>query len=201
MLLVPAALAAQNTAPAPQPVRTEQLRPVPPPPPSPPGVPAPAGTPGVRVMSPMTIETPGQLASRRAGQAVNVKVDVTFHDQTGNEPRRTKTVSVVTADGLTGYVRTISTYDGVVGPAPLNIDVEPRILTGGKVRVLLNLQYTVPALNVERRTQNEATLRSTDVRENLSLVLDDGKSLVVSQSADAVGDRRVTVEVVATIGK
>jgi hypothetical protein len=39
------------------------------------------------------------------------------------------------------------------------------------------------------------------VRENLSLVLDEGKPLVVAQSADPVGDRKVTVEVVATIPK
>src|SRR5262245_43646932 len=74
-------------------------------------------------------ESPGQVAARRAGQPVNVKVDVTFQDQTGNEQRRTKTVSVVTADGLTGFVRTTALYDGPgLGPIPLNIDVEPRIL-------------------------------------------------------------------------
>ncbi len=44
-------------------------------------------------------------------------------------------------------------------------------------------------------------LRSTEIRENLSLVLDDGKSMVVAQSADPVGDRRVTVEVVASVTK
>ena len=39
------------------------------------------------------------------------------------------------------------------------------------------------------------------IQENLSVNLEDGKALVVSQSADPVSDRQVTVEVRATILK
>ncbi len=41
----------------------------------------------------------------------------------------------------------------------------------------------------------------TGIQENLSVNLDDGKPLVVAQSADPVSDRQVTVEVRATILK
>jgi hypothetical protein len=157
--------------------------------------------------APAVRETPGQQAARRAGQPVNIKLDVTLNDQSGTNQRRTKTVTVVAADGLQSFVRTEAFYEGGVGTSrlgnvPLNIDVEPRILTGGKIRVLLNLQYNLPVLTGGTPADNAvAVLRNTQILENLSLILDDGKPLVVAQSADPVGDRRVAVEVVATIMK
>ena len=42
---------------------------------------------------------------------------------------------------------------------------------------------------------------TTDIKQNLVLVLDSGKSLVVSQATDPVSDRRVTAEVTATVLK
>jgi hypothetical protein len=41
-------------------------------------------------------------------------------------------------------------------------------------------------------------LRTTEIHENLGMILDSGKPLVVAQSADPVGDRQVTIEVKAT---
>lgn len=208
LLLAPYAVVAQ-------PAPVSPTRQAPPRPPAPPAAPAPGAVPARERAVPappppppppepaiaVIPESRGQIAIRRAGQPVNIKVDVTFHDQTANEPRRTKTVSVMTADGLTGYVRTTAVYEGNVGRTPLNIDVEPRIIAGGKVRLLLNLQYTLVAFSAERAAANSAVPRTTEIAENLSLVLEDGKPMVVSQSADPVGDRRVTVEVVAAIGK
>lgn len=197
LLLTPCAVVAQP-APTPQ-ARPEQTRPPAPPPPTT-TVPAPAR--GQVINTLVQPQTRGEQAARRAGQPVNIKVDVTFHDQTASEPRRTKTVTVVTADGLTGFVRTTANYEGPGGGRmPLNIDVEPQILTGGKIRLLLNFQFTLPVLDAGGRTTSDVMLRSTEISENLSLVLDDGKSMVVSQSADPVGDRRVTVEVLATISR
>ena len=43
------------------------------------------------------------------------------------------------------------------------------------------------------------SLRTTGIHENLAMILDNGKPLVVAQSADPVGDRQVTIEVKATI--
>lgn len=202
VLLVPGVLAAQTTTSTAQPARataaqqprSEEARPAPAQPTSREGF---VTVPDRAIVRSVAAESAGQIAARRAGQPVNIKVDVTISDQTDNEPRRRKTVTVVTADGLTGYVR--SAGESATGPAPLNVDVEPRILTGGKVRVLLNLQYALPTLT--ERQPNDPARRGTELRENLSLILEDGKPLVVSQSADAMSDRRVTVEVIASIGK
>jgi hypothetical protein len=46
-----------------------------------------------------------------------------------------------------------------------------------------------------------AGAHTTDIQEQMNVLLTDGKPLVVSQSADPRGDRKVTVDVTATILK
>lgn len=143
---------------------------------------------------------PAPAAPRRAGQPVNVKVDVTISDQmSGTAPAMKKTVSVVTGDNMNGFIRSNANYSEV-GQVPLNVDASPEILADGKIRLRINLQYDLP---VARQTEPGAggALRKTELRENLALILDNGKSIVAAQSADPVGDRQVTVEVKATILK
>ena len=51
----------------------------------------------------------------------------------------------------------------------------------------------------KRDEQRLASGIGTDIKQNLVLILESGKSLVVSQATDPISDRRVTVEVTATI--
>ena len=142
----------------------------------------------------------GPAAPRRAGQPINIKVDVTISDQmSGTAAAMKKTVSVVTGDGMNGFIRSNANYSEV-GQVPLNVDASPEILADGKIRLRINLQYDLP---VARQAEPGAggALRKTELRENLALILDNGKSIVAAQSADPVGDRQVTVEVKATILK
>ena len=177
----PAAPRTQTTPRAPAP-------PAPPPAPAAPGEPAPP--------------PPPPAPPRRVGQPVNIRVDVTITDQTsGGAASIKKTVSVVTADGLNGRIRLSASYASLP-PTPLNVDAEPEILGDGKIRVRVNLQYALPG-NVGTTHQPDVpgagALRLTDIQENLSLVLENGKPLVAAQSADPVGDRQVTIEVKATV--
>jgi hypothetical protein len=144
--------------------------------------------------------TPAAPAPRRAGQPVNVKIDVTISDQaSGTAPALKKTVSVVTGDGMSGFIRSEANYSNI-GGVPLNVDTEPEILADGKIRVRVNLQYDLPGGTTAVEPGNVAgRLNKTLIRENLSLVLESGKPLVAAQSADPVGDRQVTIEVKATI--
>jgi hypothetical protein len=167
---------------------------------------------------PRTIEPPArppavqvQPAPRREGQPFNVKVDVTISEQTGTAPPLRKTVTVVAGEGTPGFVRSQATFGGI--PNPLNVDVEPVVSADGKIRLGLGIQYDVPAPPVvvdssTGRGPDPQTVRSalgnltrTEIRQNLRVVLESGKPLVVSQSADPVGDRKVTLEVTATILK
>ena len=162
-------------------------------------------TPPPRVEGPATAPAP-QVATtiqppRRTGQPINIRVDVTITDQRGgNAPALKKTVTVVTADRLSGYIRSTANYLNLP-PVPLNVDTEPELLSDGKIRLAVNLQYDLPA-DRSAQTVEAATagpLRSTQIRENLAMILESGKPLVVAQSADPVGDRQVTIEVKATV--
>ena len=140
-------------------------------------------------------------APRREGQPVNIKVEVTITDQRGASPPMKKTVTVVAGDNLGGFIRSQANYTGI-GFVPLNVDVEPRLLADNKIRLTLNLQYNLPAgaaADTGPNVPGAGTLRTTDIHENLALILENGKPMVAAQSADPVGDRQVTIEVKATV--
>jgi hypothetical protein len=154
------------------------------PPPPPPAPPAPPPTP-----------TP-----RRENQSTNVRIDVTITDQRPGAPPVTKTVSIVTGDGLNGSVRSQTTYQvqgSGPGTAPFNVDAWPVILLDGKVHVRLTVQYDVvpPA----GPANDSVRLLGTSIRDSVALVLETGKPVVSIQSTDPVSDRKVSVEVKATI--
>jgi hypothetical protein len=180
---------------------------------------APAGSRGQRPRSdapapsaPQRVETP-----RREGQPVNIKIDVTITDQraAGATPLK-KTVSVVTADNMSGFIRTTAIYrNGNIGPVPLNVDTSPALLPDGKIRLRLNLQYDLPTSvpgadpsegavapppgDSARRALPPDPVYKTQIQENLSLVVENGKPVIAAQSADPIGDRQVTIEVKATV--
>jgi hypothetical protein len=115
------------------------------------------------------------------GQLVNIKFDLTITDQTGpGEPGR-KSLTLIVADRQVGYVRTYApAKEG--GQARLNVDARPHILQNGHVRVGLGLEY--PSLN-----------------QQINIILEPGKPLVISQAADPTSDRKISVEVRATLLK
>ena len=135
---------------------------------------------------------------RREGQPINVKVDLTLTDQRGGSAAITRTVTVVAADGYTGSIRTQSQVIAV-GPVPLNVDASPTLLADGKIRLAINLQYDWPAPTDANRARG--TVLSTSLHDQLMTILENGKPMIVAQSADPVGERQVTVEVKATILK
>lgn len=157
-----------------------------------PAQPAP-GTPALAVPPPAEPRAP-----RREGQPVNIKVDVTITDQRGGTQALKKTVTVVTGDELAGFIRSSANYSA--GTVPLNVDIQPRLLADNKIRLVLNLQYNLPAPSgKDAEVTGAGTLRTTEIHENLALIVENGKPIVAAQSADPVGDRQVTVEVKATI--
>ena len=169
--------------------------------------PAPAATPTPQQRTPppapaaASQQQPRDLV-RPEGQPLNIKVDVTITDQRGGTAAAKKTVSVVTADGMIGFIRSQALY-GNVGEVPLNVDTEPRLLAdGNKLRLRVNLQYELPAQTSAQSgdvAREVGSLRKTSIHESLSLILESGKSIVAAQSADPLGDRQVTIEVKATV--
>jgi hypothetical protein len=193
-----------TTSPRPQPT----VKPVPPTPPPPP--PAPSRVPADAPPPPPAPPEPPQ--PNDPFNALNVKVDVTIIDQRGTETPIRKVVSITTGHNLRGAIRSHEVFRYAPGDAipsnsiegltiPLNVDVVPRVLQNGKVRLMLNLEYELPVESAGQSQSLAARLKKSVIRENLGIVVDNGKPLVAAQSADPVSDRRVTVEVLATILK
>lgn len=156
---------------------------------------------------------PPSEAPPPSGQPVNVKLDLTITDQIGPGEPSKKTVTMIVADRAAGSVRSTSnaTISGIIGNrAIINVDATPQLLPNGNVRVMLGLEYN-PRQNSP--TTDKVKTPSGDVAEvpregggsslnqRVTLVLEPNKPLVFSQAADPMSDRKISVEVRATILK
>jgi hypothetical protein len=126
-------------------------------------------------------QTPQQAPAQYTWQ--NIKLDLTITDtgSTGAPVRKVLVLHI--ADGRNGQVRS----QGEQGL--INVDARPQVRPDGKTILL--------QLTVEYRPDARGTLFT----ESLSTMVVDGKPLVLSQTVDPSGDRKVSVEVVATIQK
>jgi hypothetical protein len=123
--------------------------------------------------------------------ATNIRLDLTITDTfTGTPVKKTVSMIVLTQNG--GMIRTASPE----GWAVLNIDAVAGAYQGGLVSVRMTFEYS-PALPKDIST----TGRPPKLNESITVALQDGKPLVVSQSADPASDRKVTAELTATILK
>ena len=169
----------------------------PPKPPAPPKAPpAPAATPQP---APVPPPAPPAPPVRKEGQPINIRVDTTITEMGVNAPPIKKTVTAVAGDGFDASVREVATVGnpvpGQTAATSLNVDVSPTILPNGKIRVHVTLQYSAgQAEPPDKRNR-------TDLRQTLVLNLENGKPLVITDASDPISDRRVTIEVTATILK
>jgi hypothetical protein len=124
------------------------------------------------------------------GRELNVQVELTITDTQGASKPETKVVSMLTADATMGRIRSMS------GPmsALLNVDATPTVLENDRIQVQLTVEYG-PAAPAQG-SQKPSTLH-----ESLSVILQNGKPLVISHAADPVSDRKMTVEIKATVLK
>ena len=169
-----------------------------------------AQTDQTREQPPVPVEKPGPAQSRPPqegppGQPVNVKFDFTITDQTGTGTPAKRTVSLIVADRSAGSLR--SSANDV--RAVLNVDASPQILPNGNVRVQVGLEYnprqpatTKPVVMVETgKTLDMPVEGGSTLNQRVAIVLTPGKPLILSQAADPLSDRRITVEVRAEILK
>jgi hypothetical protein len=135
----------------------------------------------------------------RLGKDVNIQVELTIRDQTGAAAPQTKTVSLIAADRTLGRVRAgafagKSNFPGKLVNANLNVDARPTLLDDGRVLLELTIEY-------RPLRDGEAAEEPPTLNESLTVVLTNGKPLTISQAADPISDRRMIVEVKATILK
>jgi hypothetical protein len=131
----------------------------------------------------------------------NVRLDLTITDTYGESPSR-KTVSLLILDGNNGMIRTSNRLPTGVD-VQLNVDATAHIIANGPaVRVEVTFEYT-PAQSDDdpaaAKGMAPARSRPGRLHESITVRLTNGKPLMVSQSADPASDRKVTVELTATI--
>lgn len=122
------------------------------------------------------------------GQPVNLKLELTISDQSGNTEPVKKVLSVIVADRANGFIRTMD------GPMRLNVDATPQLLAGGNARVRIGIEY-MPR-QASGTGQSPAMLN-----QSVTVVLEPGKPFVISQAADPSSDRKITVEARLTVLK
>ncbi|MBI2833423.1 MAG: hypothetical protein HYX76_03235 [Acidobacteria bacterium] len=172
----------------------EQARAPQPPTPAPPPPPAPSA-PSPRAQAAPRPRTPAPPDFELRGQPTNVKIELTITDTRPSQAPITKTVTMIVGDRETGMIRS-EARDPEAGEIPLHVDAGPTLLPDGRVRLRLSVSYDLP-----RQTTEKNSPYKHSIREGLAMLLESGKPLVVAQSADPLSDRKVTVEVKATVLK
>ncbi len=128
----------------------------------------------------------------------NVQIELTLTDQAGSAAPEKKTVSMIVASGSWGKVRSAGNVMPV-GEAPyvvdLNVDARPFVSVDGPIQLEMTLVYEPPKGAADSRQPKQR------INQSQTVVLASGKPLVISQAADPTSDRKVTVEVKATVLK
>lgn len=167
----------------------------------------PAERPRSELRAPQKPEPPSQdraSGSAAHAQPLNVKLDLTISDQVGPGEPAKRTVSMIVADRTKGSIR--STGNQV--QARMFVDAMPRVLANGDVEVYLGLDYNPRQAVTEKGAQSEFPgtearnpIGGSSLNQTMTVIVQPGKPLVISQAADPVSDRKITVEVRATILK
>jgi hypothetical protein len=121
-------------------------------------------------------------------EPINMRYEITIREEGGAQPG----VKTLTMTGTLYELSTVRSTSDL--RSPLNVDVNPTALNGSKVRTKIGIEYTAPGAETAGTTAMPLIVRQT-----IHVWLDSGKSMVVSQTADPRSDRRLTIEVTATV--
>ncbi len=151
-------------------------------------------------------------------EAANVKIEVTIMYQVGNAAPVKRMATLTVADGGRGSLRsgnqvavTSTTFSPAAAGAPgtmpmtsfnyksvgLNVDANRVYIQGNRARLDLNVEFSA----IGEKSPDTSAPSFPTFSQNLTLVLDSGKPLIVGQSSDFVDnvERKQSVEVKATI--
>jgi hypothetical protein len=186
----------------------DQAPPTPPAPPAVPAVATPQAAPaprapqaprGPRATTGEAAPPAPAEAPRLRGQLINLRLEFTVTDQIGAAPPVKKIITMNVADGESGRIRTnAEVYRKNTAPTivPLSVDAYPQI-EGGKIRLRASLEYQL----LKDAPEPDMPAGKTSITQGVTAILNDGVSTILSQSADPLTDRKVTLEVKATIIK
>ena len=149
--------------------------------------------------APAKQEKPAPKPPAPEGLPSNIRIELTITDQAGPGEAAKRTVSMIVADRKNGSVRSqgVVTAAGRPSPVTLNVDATPTIIKDGQMRLDLALEY-IPKPVTENAASGEGR---GSLNERLGLLVDSGKPLIISQASDPTSERKISVELTATILK
>ena len=113
----------------------------------------------------------------------NVQIELTITDQTGTEKPEKKTVLMVVSSGSWGKIRSAGAVHrpaNVPAVVDLNVDARPFVSVEGLIQLELTIAYSPlgsPGADYGRE-------KPPTVNQSLTVVLQSGKPMVISQAAD-----------------
>lgn len=132
----------------------------------------------------------------------NVNIDITITDQTGTAEPVKKTVTMIITDRQMGSVRSTGNVAGAMAPfeihAALNVDATPVVHSDDSILLKLTLEYVPRPQDGQDGVKRPAPAQ---LNERMAVTLESGQPMVISRAADPGSNRRITVEVTATVMK
>jgi hypothetical protein len=148
----------------------------------------------VPVQAPAPPPAPVPLAPfRMLGEPVNIRIEVRI--TAAGDPPYAKTFMLTVGDGGAAQIRGDQRGGGRANY--LHVDARPR-LVDDKVRLQLTFEHDLPDFSGAPNADGRPAMPNM-LTENMDVVLDSGKPLVVGQHLDAASNRAIAVEVTATV--
>ena len=149
--------------------------------------------------APAKQEKPAPRPPAPEGLPSNIRIELTITDQAGPAEAGKRTVSMIVADRKAGSIRSSGDVQTASGRfnVTLNVDATPVIVKDGLLRLELGLEYA-PKPGSENASSGEGRAR---LNERLALLVESGKPLIISQASDPTSDRKISVELTATVLK
>ncbi len=135
----------------------------------------------------------GISSAQALAGSTNLKLEVTLTDTFSGTPVK-KTVTMVMLNGYAGMIRTANNEKGAV----LNVDAIASGYQTGQISLKLTFEY-MPQRIMDANGRPVGYPPS--LNESINVVLMDGVTMLLSESADPATDRKVTLEAKATILK
>ncbi len=136
----------------------------------------------------------------------NVNIDVAITDQTGTVEPVKKVVTMIVSDRQMGSMRSTGNVVVAIEGTPvserrivtLNVDASPVVHSDGSMLLTLNLEYLPRPEDGPDAVKRPAP---AELKERIAVTLESGQPMVISRAADPGSNRRITVEVTATVMK
>jgi hypothetical protein len=134
---------------------------------------------------------PAPATEPPSADPINVRYQIAIRDSGGAKPG-IKAVSMLATIHEVSSVRATGTAGTSRPLNPLNVDIVPTLVNEGRIRTRITIEYVPQSPGVQGAPP-------LSLRQTLHVWLTNGKPMVVSEATDPNSDRRLTVEVTATL--